>query len=59
VVVGSAPLRLEPGDPGCSDSAATNLSMTWAPDGSAIVLVDRTTSTVTMWRVRRAAGAAS
>ena len=54
-VVGAAPLRLQPGDPGCADNATTNLTMTWAPDGSIVVLLDRTSSTLTLWRVRRAA----
>jgi len=53
-VVGSAPLILGVDDPGCADSSSANLSMTWAPDGSALLLEDRAASTLTLYRIHSA-----
>lgn len=53
-VIGSTPLTFTPGDPGCADASGSNLSMTWAPDGSALLIQDRTDSTLTLWRIHTA-----
>lgn len=47
-VVGSVPLGLQSNDPGCRDASAMNLSLTWSPDGGALLTVDRAASTLTL-----------
>ncbi len=48
-LIGSAALRLKPGDPGCRDAA--NLRLTWTPDGSTLLATDRAAATLTLWTV--------
>ncbi len=50
-LIGSALLPLAAGDPGCHDSNGSNLSMTWAPDGSMLLTSDRAASSITLWRI--------
>ncbi len=50
-VVGSGALTLGANDPGCQDANATNVSMMWAPDGSKLLTVDRSSSTLTIWTI--------
>ena len=50
-LIGSALLKLSAYDPGCRDASDSNLSITWSPDGSRLLTVDRAASTVTLWTV--------
>ena len=53
-IIGSASLNLQPGDPGCRDAAAKNLSLVWSPGGSTLLTVDRAASTLTLRTVSAA-----
>lgn len=50
-LIGSEPLRLAANDPGCQNASGDNLSMTWAPDGSTLLMVDSAASTITLLSV--------
>jgi hypothetical protein len=54
-VIGSEPLQLGANDPGCRDASATNLSMVWAPDGSTLLTIDHSASTLTLWSISKSA----
>jgi hypothetical protein len=52
-IIGSVSLHLETNDPGCRDASVSNLSLTWAPDGSTLLTVDRASSLLTIWKVSK------
>ncbi|HEX8728105.1 MAG TPA: hypothetical protein VF739_05765 [Ktedonobacterales bacterium] len=52
-VIGSAKLKLSAGDPGCSDSTAANLGLTWSPDGGKLLVTDANANTLTIWSISK------
>jgi sugar lactone lactonase YvrE len=44
---------LAAGDPGCSDSTASNLSLTWSPDGAKLLVTDAHANTLMIWSISK------